>query len=486
MFLYNKKNIFYLFIFSLFLSLFFLILFNNINSPNVLFGQVESSYDLNYVPCCGLRTSFYSYFTILLSQISDNIFLTRYVQLFLLILSISFLSLEFFNLTKNKFFSVLLFLSITLNIKFIKLSHLLYEDALYLPFLITVLALLIRVVNNFTFIALGLFSLACGILASIKLSGITIFPFLILLLFFIYNKNTKLFSLLKFAFIPFILMLMLENYLYFSNEEKRVRATIYAISGKLPIISIKDNPNSKYPEIYNVIQKEGEMIRNAISQQPNFSTKLFAQHIFTTAHQDFGLKSEWKESEKFLNLFNENLPENHTDYDKIILLQNIFIDSLKANKIEFIKITMLTYFGFWNLTEIISQKNLTNLELFISNDFFNSLPESVKLHFSKAVDKAQLHVSLSAPSLIISFLLNSISIVLLLMSFFQIFIKKNKNGLYILGLLMAIYTHLYYFSVALVNVAFARYFVTAWPMLMTSLFLFLFLLNKRLKIVSKI
>ena len=144
MFLYNKKNVFYLFVFSLSISYLFLILFNNINSPNVFFGQVESEQTLNYISCCGIKTSFYSYFTIFLAKFSNTLVLTRYTQLFFLVFSISFLSLEFYNLTKNKFFSILLFLSITLNIKFMKLGNFIYEDALYLPVLVLILALLIK------------------------------------------------------------------------------------------------------------------------------------------------------------------------------------------------------------------------------------------------------------------------------------------------------------------------------------------------------
>ena len=212
MFLYNKKNVFYLFIFSLSISYLFLILFNNINSPNVFFGQVESEQTLNYLPCCGIRTSFYSYFTIFLAKFSNTLFLTRYTQLFFLVFSISFLSLEFYNLTKNKFFSILLFLSITLNIKFMKLGNLIYEDALYLPVLVLILALLIKLINKFSLKTLGFLSLSCGTLASIKLSGITIFPIFILLLFFLYNKRKNFFLMFGFAFIPFFLVILLENY----------------------------------------------------------------------------------------------------------------------------------------------------------------------------------------------------------------------------------------------------------------------------------
>ena len=203
MFLYNKKNVFYLLVFSLSISCLFLIFFNNINFENFFFGHVESEQTLNYFPCCGPRTSLYSYFTIFLAKFSNTLFLTRYMQLFFLVFSISFLSLEFYNLTKNKFFSILLFLSIILNIKFVKLSNIFYEDALYLPALVLMLALLIKLINKFSLKTLGFFSLSGGVLASIKFSGITIFPIFILLLFFLYNKRKNFFLMFGFAFIPF-------------------------------------------------------------------------------------------------------------------------------------------------------------------------------------------------------------------------------------------------------------------------------------------
>ena len=475
MFLYNKKNVFYLFVFSLSISCLFLILFNNINSPNVFFGQVESEQTLNYLPCCGTKTSFYSYFTIFLAKFSNTLVLTRYTQLFFLVFSISFLSLEFYNLTKNKFFSILLFLSITLNIKFMKLGNFIYEDALYLPVLVLILALLIRLINKFSLKTLGFFSLSCGILASIKLSGITIFPILILLLLFFYNKKNSFFPILGFAFIPFFLVILLENYLYFSNEEKRSRATIHAISGKLPIMSVNENPNSKYPQIYNYLQNKGEHLREIVSKQSNFSNKLYTQHILVTAYQGFGLGNDQKNSEEYLELFNTHLGENQEPYDRQKLLEDIFLDSLKVNKLKFVQLTLDTYFGFWTLGEVLTKKNLNKLYLFASSDFFNTLDPYIQEILLYNINIAKTHVPISIPSKLVCFFVNLASLILFCISFFKIFVKKSKNNIHLIGLTTSFYIHLYYVSISVVNVYFARYFLTAWPMLMISLFLLIFL-----------
>jgi len=478
MFLYNKKNVFYLFVFSLSISCLFLILFNNINSPNVFFGQVESEKTLNYLPCCGIKTSFYSYFTIFLAKFSNTFFLTRYTQLFFLVFSISFLSLEFYNLTKNKFFSILLFLSITLNIKFMKLGYFIYEDALYLPVLVLILALFIRLVNKFSLKTLGFCSLSCGMLASIKLSGITIFPILILLLFFFYNKRRNFFLILGFAFIPFFLVIFLENYLYFVNEDKRSRATAIGLSGKLPIISVNENPSSKYPQIYNYLKNKGEHLREIVAKQSNFSNKLYTQHILVTAYQDFSSINDRKDLEEYFELFNAHLGENHGPYDRQKLLEDIFLDSLKVNKLKFVQLTLDTYFGFWTLGEILTKKNLNKLYLFASSDFFNTLDPYIQGNLLLNINIAKMHEPISIPSKLVCFFINLVSLILFCVSFFKIFVKKNKNDIYLIGLITSFYTHLYYVSISMANVSFARYFLTMWPTLMISLFLFIFLCFK--------
>jgi len=458
MFLYNKKNIFYLFVFSLSISYLFLILFNNINSPNFFFGSVESEQTLNYLPCCGGKTSFYSYFTIFLAKFSNTLFLTGYMQLFFLVFSISFLSLEFYNFTKNKFFSILLFLSITLNIKFMKLGNLLYEDALYLPVLVLILALLIKLINKFSLKTLGFFSLLCGTLASIKLSGITIFSVLILLLFFFYNKRKNFFSILAFTFVPFLLVILMENYLYFSKEEKRLRATIYPISGKLPIMSVNENPKSEYPQIYKDLKNKGDELREIIFKQSNFSNKLYIQHILITAYQDYGQDNHWK---------------TFSLYNKQNLLEEIFFDSLKVNKLKFIQLTLDTYLGFWTLGEVLTKKNLNKIRLFTSSNFFATLSPYIQKRFLYNINIAEIHAPISIPSKLICFVLNLVSLILFCISFFKIFVKKNKHKFYLIGLITSLYTHLYYVSMSVINVFFARYFLTMWPLLMISLFLFL-------------
>ena len=361
-----------------------------------------------------------------------------------------------------------------------KLGYFIYDDALYLPVLVLILALLIKLINKFSLKTLGLLSLLGGALASIKLSGITIFAIFILLLFFIYNKR-NFFLILGFAFIPFFLVIFLENYLYFVNEDKRFRTTAIGIAGKLPIISVNENPSSKYPQIYNYLKNKGEHLREIIAKQSNFSNKLYIQHILVTAYQDFGFRrDDWTDLDSggYLELFDAHLGENREPYDRQKLLKDISLDSLKVNKLKFVQLTLDTYFGFWTLGEALTKKNLNKLYLFVSSDFFNTLDPHLQGNLLYNINIAKMHAPIAIPSKLICFVINLVSLILFCISFFKIFVKKNKNNIYLIGLITSFYIHLYYVSMSVANVFFARYFFTIWPMLMVSLFLFIFLCFK--------
>jgi len=116
---------------------------------------------------------------------------------------------------------------------------------------------------------------------------------------------------------------------------------------------------------------------------------------------------------------------------------------------------------------------LNKLYLFESSDFFNTLDPYIQEKFLYNMNIAKIHAPISIPSKLICFVLNLVSLILFCISFFKIFIKKNKHKFYLIGLITSLYTHLYYVSISLVNVFFARYFLTMWPLLMISLFLFL-------------
>ena len=283
--------------------------------------------------------------------------------------------------------------------------------------------------------------------------------------------------MLGFAFIPFFLVILLENYLYFSNEDKRSRATIFAISGRLPIISVNENPSSKYPQIYNYLKNKGEHLREIVSKQSNFSNKLYTQHILVTAYHNFGLRLEndQQDLDEYLELFNTHLGENRELYERHKLLEDIFLDSLKANKLKFVQLTLDTYFGFWTLGEILTKKNLNKLYLFASSDFFNTLDPYIQETLLYNINIAKIHAPISIPSKLVCFFVNLASLILFCTSFFKIFVKKSKNNIYLIGLITSFYIHLYYVSISAANAFYARYFLTAWPMLMISLFLLIFL-----------
>jgi len=250
----------------------------------------------------------------------------------------------------------------------------------------------------------------------------------------------------------------MENYLYFSKEEKRLRATIYPISGKLPIMSVNENPKSEYPQIYKDLKNKGDELREIIFKQSNFSNKLYIQHILITAYQDYGQDNHWK---------------TFSLYNKQNLLEEIFFDSLKVNKLKFIQLTLDTYLGFWTLGEVLTKKNLNKIRLFTSSNFFATLSPYIQKRFLYNINIAEIHAPISIPSKLICFVLNLVSLILFCISFFKIFVKKNKHKFYLIGLIISLYTHLYYVSMSVINVFFARYFLTMWPLLMISLFLFL-------------
>ena len=272
----------------------------------------------------------------------------------------------------------------------------------------------------------------------------------------------------------FFLVIFLENYLYFSNEDKRSRATAIGISGKLPIISVNENPSSKYPQIYNYLKNKGEHLREIVAKQSNFSNKLYTQHILVTAYQDFSSINDRKDLEEYFELFNAHLGENHGPYDRQKLLEDIFLDSLKVNKLQFVQLILDTYFGFWTLGEILTKKNLNKLYLFASSDFFNTLDPYIQGNLLLNINIAKMHGPISIPTKLVCFFLNLVSLILFCISFFKIFVKRNKNDIYLIGLITSFYTHLYYVSISMANVSFARYFLTMWPTLMISLFLLIF------------
>jgi len=473
----KRKSLILVFIFSMFMSGFFLFLFDFHTTTNILLGQVETGNNLNYIPCCSGKTSFYSYLTILFSKFTESFLLIRAFQLFFLILSTFFLSLEFYNFTKSKFFSSILFLSIMLNLKLVKICYFIYEDALYLPVFILTLAFLLKVVNQFSIKNITYFSIACGTLLSIKLTGISILIILVLLFIFCIKNIDRKFIFFMMALISFSVPILLENYIYFSYENKRESALIGTVSGKLPIISVNENPKSKYPKIYNYLYGESINFEKIISSQPNFFTKSFFQHELIATYQDFANKGE-SEPKSLQNLINENLSDDRTIQE---LIKDVFFDSLKVNKFKFFQITLNSYLSFWHLSEILSEKNFNSLKSFVDSELFNSLPKYNRYAFTASLNKTRINVPISTIVKTTAFFLNLITLILFFMSFYQYFLRKNKSNMSIIGIIIPIYVHAFYVSIAIIQVPFVRYFYAVWPALMVCLILFTLIFCKRIK-----
>ncbi len=87
-------------------------------------------------------------------------------------------------------------------------------------------------------------------------------------------------------------------------------------------------------------------------------------------------------------------------------MEDIFLDSLKVNKLKFVQLTLDTYFGFWTLSEVLTKKSLNKLYLFASSDFFNTLDPDIQETFLYNMNIAKIHAPISIPSKLICFVLN--------------------------------------------------------------------------------
>ena len=478
MYLNNKKYLFSIALISTLISFLFLLLFYQITNSDLIIGQTNPVSEGNYVVCCGYKSSGYPYFTIFLSKFSNSFLLARFVQLFLFAFGTIILSFEFYRLTKNKLISLLLFASIILNIKLAKLCFDIYADALYIPILILIFAFSIRAMNQFSLKNLFLISLLCGILISIKLSGFTIFIFLVILFAYFIKKTNNKIILATIIFLPFFVMVFTESFLYSLNESKRPRALGLVLFGKLPVISQNIPAESKYEEINNVIYNKGLIIQEMISRQENFSTKQYLKFISVSKYQH-GFDQDLDK------LFKKNL-SNRNVYNKSKLFERIVIENIKVNKVEFIKLTLQNYFGFWSIPEVLTENNYKKLKLFADSKYLSDISTSVDLNLKQNLKITKNHTLLAPIVKLIVLFAVSMSIVLFLFSFYKIIlctthkIDKYQN-VYLVGVMIPIYLHIYYFSISIITIPYTRYILTAWPLLMISANLFIFIIYSKIK-----
>jgi hypothetical protein len=477
MFKRNTKNYILFFLNAVVISALLMSVFHMRLLPASVIGAIDIDIRSTMTfSCCGSRAAGYSYFIKIISIFTESIFVLKFIQIYIFSLSVIFLSYQFFKLTESKLLSILLLFSILLNFKISKYGYLISEEALYIPALIFFAGCLImsgNIKSNMSFIFVGLFA---GILIAVKSIGVSIIPLVLIFLILITIKNRpKFLNNFIALFLPLFFVIFIETWLYSLNHSERIRTLGVNLLGKIPLISIQQPYDSKFPDLANLMYERGKLIRGLVDKGDSFYAKQFLRNSLAGDYHDLGGidKDVDKEIKKYIAI---------SSLSREDVTKNLFLEFFAVNKIEYLKFTILNYLGVWHLSEIMVENDIDNINSILVSNYFLNLPQNMNLHLDKhsfVVSKYAKIAPFARLFMIIAFLS---SIILLVVGYSRAY-GKLKNGLQIdaltiMALIFPILLHTYFIIVATVINIQLRYVLTYWPIIMINiLLLFYFLVN---------
>ncbi len=414
----------------------------------------------------GGRSLGYPYFMNFVSLFSDNILILRFSQLFLFSLSIVILSREFYLLTKSKVASYLLGTSIFLNVKVSKYCFAITEEALFIPLIIIVTSLIIRVCRKFNIKNVILLSLMVGLLASTRPIGVVFFP--VLLIIFLLNLpkiKGKLLLYLGAFIVPFIILIASENYLYLLHEKSDYRTRTIGVNliGKTPQMAINKPKNSSYPSLSNLIYDKGLVIRKIIDSQDSFALKQYFRNVLAVEYHDLGTMDE--------DISNEigKYSKEQKNHNRDEVTQGVFIEYLQENFGKYFEITMLNYIANWHLSEILTEGNLFKLKEFTNSELYKSIPKSIDIGLNDHIKVLARHAKYATYAKIFMITAFVFTVVMLSIGLFRFFSSVDKAKVPPFDLLLIIFPlslHGYLLAISLIINVQMRFILTFWPIIM--------------------
>ena len=414
----------------------------------------------------GGRSLGYPYFMHFVSLFSDNILILRFSQLFLFSLSIVILSREFYLLTKSKVASYLLGTSIFLNVKVSKYCFAITEEALFIPLIIIITSLIIRVCRKFNIENVILLSLMVGLLASTRPIGLVFFP--VLLIIFLLNLpkiRENFFLYLGVFIVPFIILVVSENYLYLFHEKSDYRTRTIGVNliGKTPQMAINKPKNSHYPSLSNLIYDKGLVIRKIIDSQDSFALKQYFRNVLAVEYHDLGTMDEDIRNE--IGKYSKEQKNNNRDE----ITQGVFVEYLHENLGKYFEITIFNYLANWHLSEILTEGNLYKLEGFTSSKLYKSIPKSMDIGLNDHIKTLARHTKYAAYAKIFMITTFVVTIVMLVLSLFNFIKLDDKSKAQPIDLLLIIFPlalHGYLLAISLIINVQMRFILTFWPVIM--------------------
>ena len=414
----------------------------------------------------GGRSLGYPYFMNFVSLFSENILVLRFFQLFLFSFSVVILSREFYLLTKSKAVSYLLGTSIFLNVKVNKYCFAITEEALFIPLIIIVTSLIIKVCRKFNINNIILLSIIVGLLASTRPIGIVFLPVLLIIFLLNLPKIKRRFFLYLGAFLaPFVMLIASENYLYLFHEKSDYRARTIGVNliGKVPQIAINKPKNSSYPSLSNLVYDKGVVIRKIIDNQNSFELKQYFRNVLAVEYHDLGTMDRDISDE----IGKYSKKQKYSSRDEVT--QGIFMEYLQENFIQYLEITMLNYIANWHLSEILTEGSLSKLKKFTHSELYKSIPKSMDIGLNDHIKVLSRHTKYAIYAKIFMIFTFIATIVMFLIGLSRFFDSIDKSKVLPFDLLLIIFPlalHGYFIAISLIINVQMRFILTFWPIIM--------------------
>ena len=444
--------------------------------PKSLLGYVSGNQLLSYNPVCDsmyfCRSLGYPFLQniFLFFQADESIFIFSQVLLFSF--SCIFLASEFYKVTNQKILSYLLFFSIYLNPKTFKYGFTISEESVFIPLIAIVSALIIKFSRNRDITTLLTVSFAVGISITVRSAGYAMLPllFIILVIYWRQFGNARVKAVL-FSFLPAILLITGESYLYYANNtHDRETTQGVVLLGKVPLIAVNKPKDSQYPNLSNIAYQRGELVRNTIDSIDNFSLQQYLRNVFNPVYND--LKGLYQPMSKQITHYKKQFGSR----DKVT--SGLFKEYAKENPLTTLKIIALNYVGLWQLSEILTSEQSTELSQWLREqpiiDSYHK--DRVLYHF----DVIKNHIFFAKTA--------KVFFLILLLATYYLFIEgslkllKNYkdqvkiNALYFNVFIFPVMLNGYFILLAIMINVQMRFILTYWSVLMVILFFTLHIL----------
>ena len=406
-------------------------------SPSFFPYYLPDSYDYIKIENSFDRKLFYTFFFIFTENTQIN--LVNF-QILILSLSISYLTVIFFFISKNKIFTAIIFFSLAFNVYYTSFSKVVLPESIFFSLINFTIGLMVTSKGNKNLKEFLLFGLLIGLIAITKKIGI-VFSIIFTLYFFHKNKsqNCKLITLSI-----IFLVIIFENIIFYKYHNGRGSVVPTAVLGKFLFISGSESFKPDNYQYLNKFKLEVPIIQNKSRSIHNFLNTIDNRFIRAELQSDYEVVLQYQnifELDNFKEI-STLIKDNHYHF---------FFEMIKNNPIQYLEIFLNHYIGMWAgggkfFPEFVEK---------LSND---SVPfkSYLKNSSSEMKIKKQSLIMLSHYLFILLFLIFlSVSI----LSLIRLLIDRKFD----IVVFLLIACNLYLCIVAFVNVSTIRYLMPIYP-----------------------